>query len=93
MQLVRELKRSDYSSINRKGSDASGSSSKKPKQSVHKSSSCDGLQMAGAHFEKLCARIEEYRVEISNVMVLELVIVPDISLGAARASLKSLRLS
>ncbi len=37
--------------------------------------------------------IEEYRVEISNVMVLELVIVPDISLGAARASLKSLRLS
>src|SRR5712692_5588237 len=37
--------------------------------------------------------VEEYRVEISNVMVLELVIVPDISLGAARASLKSLRLS
>ena len=37
--------------------------------------------------------VEEYRVEISNVTVLELVIVPDISLGAARASLKSLRLS
>src|SRR6266478_9272103 len=37
--------------------------------------------------------VEEYRVEISNVTVLELVIVPDISRGAARASLKSLRLS
>src|SRR5947208_12530301 len=55
VQLVRELKRSGYSSISRKGSGASRSSSKKPKQSVHKSSSCDGLQMAGAHFEKLCA--------------------------------------
>jgi hypothetical protein len=37
--------------------------------------------------------IEEYRIEISDVTVLELVIVPDISRGAARASLKSLRLS
>jgi hypothetical protein len=37
--------------------------------------------------------IEEYRVEISNVTVLELVIVPDISWGTARASLRSLRLS
>ena len=37
--------------------------------------------------------VEEYRVEVSDVMVLELVIVPDISRGAARASLKSLRLS
>ncbi len=37
--------------------------------------------------------VEEYRVEISDVTVLELVIVPDISRGAARASLKSLRLS
>src|SRR5437667_3494006 len=55
VQLFRELKRSGYSSISRKGSDASRSSSKKPKQSVHKSSSCGGLQMAGAHFEKLCA--------------------------------------
>src|SRR3989442_2780706 len=55
VQLVRELKRSGYSSINRKGSHASRLSSKKPKQSVHKSSSCDGLQIAGAHFEKLCA--------------------------------------
>src|SRR5438876_4233589 len=26
-----------------------------PKQSERKSSSCDGLQMAGTHFEKLCA--------------------------------------
>src|SRR5438132_14006127 len=55
VQLVRGLKRSGYSSISRKGSDASRSSSTKPKQSVHKSSSCDGLQMTGAHFEKLCA--------------------------------------
>ena len=37
--------------------------------------------------------VEEYHVELSDVTVLELVIVPDISRGAARASLKSLRLS
>ncbi len=37
--------------------------------------------------------VEEYRVELSGVNVLELVIVPDISGGAAHASLKSLRLS
>ena len=37
--------------------------------------------------------VEEYRIELSGVSVLELVIVPDISRGSARASLKSLRLS
>jgi hypothetical protein len=37
--------------------------------------------------------VEEYRVELSGINVLELVIVPDISGGAAHASLKSLRLS
>ena len=37
--------------------------------------------------------IEKYQVELSNVTVLELVIVPDTSRGAARASLKSLRVS
>jgi hypothetical protein len=37
--------------------------------------------------------VEEYRVELSGVNVLELVIVPDISGGAARASLRSLRVS
>ena len=37
--------------------------------------------------------IEEYCVELSKVTVLELIIVPNISGGAARASLKSLRLS
>jgi hypothetical protein len=37
--------------------------------------------------------VEEYRVELSAVNVLELVIVPDISGGVARASLKSLRVS
>jgi hypothetical protein len=37
--------------------------------------------------------IEEYKVQLSDVTVLELVIVPDISRGAARASLKSLRAS
>ena len=37
--------------------------------------------------------IEEYYVQLSDVTVLELVIVPDISRGAAHASLKSLRLS
>ena len=36
--------------------------------------------------------VEEYRVELSRVNVLELVIVPDISGGVAHASLKSLRL-
>jgi hypothetical protein len=36
---------------------------------------------------------EEYQVGLSDVTVLELVIVPDISRGSARASLKSLRLS
>jgi hypothetical protein len=37
--------------------------------------------------------IEEYPVELSGVMVLELVIVPNISRVGNRASLKSLRLS
>jgi hypothetical protein len=37
--------------------------------------------------------IEEFQVALSHVAVLELVIVPDISRGSARASLKSLRLS
>ena len=37
--------------------------------------------------------IEDYRVELSDVTVVELRIVPNISGGAARASLKSLRLS
>jgi len=36
---------------------------------------------------------EEYQVDLSDVSVLELVIVPNKSRGAARASLKSLRLS
>ena len=37
--------------------------------------------------------VEEYQVELSEVTVLELVIVPDNSGGTARASLKRLRLS
>ncbi len=37
--------------------------------------------------------VEEYQVDLSNVSVLELIIVPNVSGGAARASLKSLRLS
>ena len=37
--------------------------------------------------------VEEYQVDLLGVTVLELVIVPDISRGSARASLKSLRLS
>jgi hypothetical protein len=36
---------------------------------------------------------EDYQVELPSVSTLELTIVPDISGGAARASLKSLRLS
>ena len=42
---------------------------------------------------KTAREIEDYRVDLSGVTVLELVIVPSISRGAARASLKSLRLS
>jgi len=37
--------------------------------------------------------VEEYQLDLSGVTVLELVIVPDISRGSARASLKSLRVS
>jgi len=37
--------------------------------------------------------VEEYQVELSNVTVVELTIVPNTSGGTARASLKSLRLS
>jgi hypothetical protein len=37
--------------------------------------------------------VEEYRVELSGVTVLELVIMPDISRGSAHASLKTLRLA
>ena len=37
--------------------------------------------------------VEDYRVDLSDVTVLELVIVPDISRGPAIASLKSLRVS
>lgn len=37
--------------------------------------------------------VEEYDVELADVAVLELIIVPDISGGTARASLRSLRLS
>jgi hypothetical protein len=37
--------------------------------------------------------IEEYQVQLPNVAVLELIIVPNISGGTARASLKSLRLA
>jgi hypothetical protein len=37
--------------------------------------------------------VEDYHVELSGVAVLELTIVPNISGGAARASLKSLRLA
>jgi len=42
---------------------------------------------------KTAREIENYRVELSGVTVLELVIVPSVSREAARASLKSLRLS
>jgi hypothetical protein len=42
---------------------------------------------------KTIREVEEYRVALSDVTVLELIVVPDISRGAARASLKRLRLS
>jgi F5/8 type C domain-containing protein len=37
--------------------------------------------------------VEDYRVDLSNVSILELIIVPDISRETGRASLKSLRVS
>jgi hypothetical protein len=37
--------------------------------------------------------VEEYQLELSNVTILELTILPNTGAGAARASLKSLRLS
>src|SRR5437667_12816093 len=37
--------------------------------------------------------VEEYQVELASVTVLELTIVPNVSGGSARASLKSMRLS
>src|SRR5437773_887465 len=37
--------------------------------------------------------VEEYQVELSDVTVLELIVVPDNNRGVARASLKNLRLS
>src|ERR1700730_7880678 len=52
--VVRELKPSGSSSTSRKGSFASRSSSKKPRQSVPKSLSCGGLPTADSRFEKLC---------------------------------------
>ena len=39
------------------------------------------------------SEVEVYQVEIPNVRILELIVVPDINGGAAHASLKSLRLS
>jgi hypothetical protein len=38
-------------------------------------------------------QVEDYRVELASVTVLELIVVPNVSGGSARASLKSLRLS
>jgi len=61
--------------------------------------------MAGPHLKRLFAssgnfsppgsirEVEECQVDLRNVKVLELVIRPDIAGGAARASLKNLRLS
>jgi hypothetical protein len=37
--------------------------------------------------------VEDYQVELANVTILELIVVPSVDGGSARASLKSLRLS
>lgn len=42
---------------------------------------------------KTVQEVQEYQVELSDVTVLELIIIPDISGGTARASVKSLLLS
>ena len=52
-----------------------------------------GLVKAGLLVACLSCIAVAYRVELSDVAVLELAMVPNISGGAARASLKSLRLA
>jgi len=42
---------------------------------------------------QMIREVEEYQVELSNATVLELIIVPNMSGGSARASLKNLRLA
>jgi hypothetical protein len=61
--------------------------------------------MGSARFEKLFVssgilarlktvpELQEYEVELSNLTVLELIIIPDLSGGMAPASVKSLRAS
>ena len=81
------------------------SSSKKTETERTQESVLRWSGVAVARFKKLCAssgisvrpiqraRSRNIEVELSGVTALELVIVPDTSRGAARASLKSLRLS
>ena len=42
---------------------------------------------------QMIREVEKYQIELSNVTVLELIIVPNMSAGSARASLKNLRLA
>ena len=105
VQRVWDFKRSGYSSINRKSSDAislvSEETATPRTQEFGLRWSADG----GHSFREIVRQqwnfsppnttreIEEYHVQLSGVTVLELVIVPDISRETARASLKSFRVS
>ena len=98
VQPVRELKRSDCSSISRKGFEENEI---RRTQEFLLRWSADG----GRSFREIvrqqwnfsppdiASEVEVYQVEIPNITILELIVVPDVSRGAARASVKSLCLS
>ncbi len=101
VRQFREVRRFVWSLINRKGSGAYLLFLKKRKLSGPKNSSCAGLTDGGAHQKRLCAKsgifsspliryeAEDYKVDLSNVTLLELLINPSIADGVARASLKT----
>jgi hypothetical protein len=102
--LVLVLKRSGESSISRSGLNALRSSSRK-RDGAHPRVRLTMVSRRRALVSRTYSpavelqptnsirEVEGYPVELSGVTVLELVIVPDISRGSARASLKSLRVS
>src|SRR6266705_2189177 len=104
VQPCQGLKRFDWFSTAAEVETTYHSFLKKTKQPAHKSSSCEWSSDGGSSFREIVRQqwnfsppetkreVEEYQVELSNVTVLELIVVPNMSGGTARASLKSLRL-
>lgn len=101
MRQFREVRRFVWPLINRKGSGAYLLFLKKRKLSGPKGSSCAGLTDGGSslketvrqqwnfQFPLIRYEAEDYKVDLSNVTLLELLIKPSIADGAARASLKT----